>query len=257
MTMREAWPVFVSLLGSFGLLKHGRVVDLRSGGKSQTLVAELAIQSNHGLERAELLGSLWPRSEPELAAHSLNTLLYDLHRRLGDVLNGQPPIVHQGSTYFLNVPAGIGVDIAAFESAASTGDAARRAGNAEGAKCAYTEAAALYRGDLCVGEDVRHVLDRERLRVRYLTLQDALADILFAEAHYRRALERSLDLLAHDPCREDAHRLAMRCYVRLGERAQAFRQYQLCRSILRAEFDAEPEAATTALFDQVRQDATI
>jgi DNA-binding SARP family transcriptional activator len=59
-------------------------------------------------------------------------------------------------------------------------------------------------------------------------------------------------MLASDPCREDAHRLVMRCYVRLGERAQALRQYQLCKQILRAEYDVAPEDATTALYDRVR-----
>ena len=46
----------------------------------------------------------------------------------------------------------------------------------------------------------------------------------------------------------------MRCYVRVGQRAQALRQYQLCKAILLDEFDAEPEPATTALYQQVRLD---
>jgi hypothetical protein len=61
-------------------------------------------------------------------------------------------------------------------------------------------------------------------------------------------------LLTHDPCREDGHRTAMRCHVRLGERAQALRQYMLCEAVLRTEFNAKPEPATTVLFDQVRLD---
>jgi DNA-binding SARP family transcriptional activator len=44
----------------------------------------------------------------------------------------------------------------------------------------------------------------------------------------------------------------MRCHVRRGERSQALRQYRLCQQILRAEFDAAPEPATEALFEQVR-----
>jgi DNA-binding SARP family transcriptional activator len=59
-------------------------------------------------------------------------------------------------------------------------------------------------------------------------------------------------LLADDPCREDAHRLAMRCYMQRGQRAMALHQYHVCVDILRMEFDASPEAATTALFDQIR-----
>jgi hypothetical protein len=44
----------------------------------------------------------------------------------------------------------------------------------------------------------------------------------------------------------------MRCYVRLGERAQALHQYRLCEAMLRSEFQATPEPATTELFDRIR-----
>ena len=59
-------------------------------------------------------------------------------------------------------------------------------------------------------------------------------------------------LLARDSCREDAHRLVMRCYVKRGERAAALRHYQVCADLLRVEFDASPEPATVALFEQIR-----
>lgn len=74
----------------------------------------------------------------------------------------------------------------------------------------------------------------------------------FKVTDYAVSLRYSQLLLTLDPYREDAHRLAMRCYVRRGERSQALRQYRLCVHALRAEFDAAPEPATTALFDEVR-----
>jgi hypothetical protein len=46
----------------------------------------------------------------------------------------------------------------------------------------------------------------------------------------------------------------MRCHVRRGERAQALRQYRLCESVLRSEFETDPEPATKALFEQIRLD---
>ena len=78
-----------------------------------------------------------------------------------------------------------------------------------------------------------------------------------ADAHYRAGeygacLEQAWRLLGHDPCREDAHRVVMRCHVQRGERAAALRHYQICAHILYTEFDAAPEPATTALFDQIR-----
>src|SRR5262249_1379632 len=100
----------------------------------------------------------------------------------------------------------------------------------------------------------RTTVRRERLRALYLSLLGRLADRGFQERDYAAALAYALRLLSHDPCREDAHRLAMRCHVRLGERAQALRQYRVCAQVLASEFQVRPEPATDALFDQVRLD---
>lgn len=253
-SQRQTWPVFVGVLGSFLLLESGSAVVVRPGGKVEVLLAELAVRAERGAPRDELLNALWPASDPSLAAHSLNELVSSLHRRFRDALGGRGLVIRTAGRYALNLADGVGLDLAAFEAAADAGDASLKAGDVASARRAYAEASGLYRGDLCIASDVRHVVDRERLRMRYLRLRSALADALFAQHDYRGALSSSLDVLGHDPCREDAHRLAIRCHMRLGERAQALRQYQVCCAILRSEFDAEPEASTTALYHQVRLD---
>jgi DNA-binding SARP family transcriptional activator len=103
-----------------------------------------------------------------------------------------------------------------------------------------------------VETDVGSLLERERLRARFLSLLGYLADERYDAGDYGACLEQAWRLLGHDPCREDAHRVVMRCYVQRGERAAALRHYQVCVHILHAEFDAAPEPATTALFDQIR-----
>jgi DNA-binding SARP family transcriptional activator len=75
-----------------------------------------------------------------------------------------------------------------------------------------------------------------------------LADYFYLVADYPACLQYANRLLENDACREDAHRLLMRCLVRQGERAQALRQYRLCMHILHAEFDTVPERDTTRLF---------
>ena len=98
------------------------------------------------------------------------------------------------------------------------------------------------------------MIERERLRARYLHARSQLADHEFARGRYGEALSNALEVLAHDPCREDAHRMAMRSYVRMGERSQALRQYRMCRQMLAQEFDAVPESTTETLFERIRLD---
>jgi DNA-binding transcriptional activator of the SARP family len=240
------------LLGGFRLLKGGEAVALRPGGKVESVLSELALNRERGIGQDGLLEAVWPSADPVLASHSLHSLLYALHRELGDALAGEAPVVRAAGRYRLNAGAGVSVDLDAFEAAASAGDAADRRGDRPAAQAAYDHAAVLYRGDLCSDGDVRHLLYRESLRARQVALLAALADYDFIAGDYPAAAARSLDLLVHDPCREDAHRVVMRCYLHMGKRAQALRQYQLCAAMLRAEFDADPEPATTELYHAVR-----
>jgi len=244
--------VRVCMLGSFRVVKQGIPVALRPGGKVEQLFGLLALHPRDGVARDEVLGALWPASDLPLAGQSLNTLVYWLHRTLGDALAGRPPVRRIDGRYRLNTDDGVRVDIMEFDAAVETGDRRGRDGDRLGAIASYDGAVALYTGDLVTATDVRQLLERERLRARYLGVRARLADHQFSIGDYDGALENALALLASDPCREDAHRMAMRCYVRVGQRAQAMRQYAICRDVLALEFSATTEPATDELFDVIR-----
>jgi DNA-binding SARP family transcriptional activator len=246
------WPVLVRVLGPFRLVKRDQPVAVRSGGKTEALLCRLALESSNGVPRETLLEALWPDAEPELAAQSLSSLVYSLHRQLGDALGGAAPVTHEQGAYRLNQEAGVGVDLACFDLLVGAGDRELEHERPELAATLYRRAVGLYGGDLCLAREVRAVVERERLRARYMTVLGWLADHHCAAGDYGAALEFALKLLASDPCREDAHRLVMRCHVRRGERAQALHQYRVCKQILSTEYDAAPEPATTALYDRIR-----
>jgi DNA-binding SARP family transcriptional activator len=245
-------PVVICLLGSFRVLGAGQPIRLRGGSKAEALLSSLAVRGKHGQTREQLLDSLWPDSEPNLAGQSLNSLVYSLHRLLGSHLDDQPPVQYSGGWYRLNRAAGVAVDVHLFEQSADSADKYIAGGQPEQAAATYQHAVDLYRGDLCAGADVHGLVERERLRARFLNVLAHLADFHFSTADYDACLDAVLRLLAADPCREDAHRLAMRSYLRRGERAQALRQYRLCEAILATEFETVPEPATRALFERIR-----
>ena len=251
-TERDGSPIFICLLGEFRVFQAGEPVVLRGGGKSEALLAALALRNGQGAPRESLLVTLWPDAEPELASQSLSTLVYGLRKLLGDAIGGAAPVLQVGGLYRLNAQAGVAVDVWRFETLAALGDQRLRAGEVDLGMAAYGHAVDLYRGDLQAGSDVYALVQRERLRSLNANLLARLADHAFAACDFAGALRQAARLLSTDACREDAHRMAMRCYVRLGERAQALRQYRLCAEILRTEFEAAPEPATTALFDQIR-----
>jgi DNA-binding SARP family transcriptional activator len=248
------WPILICLLGGFRLLKMGQPIAAFGGAKTEVLLSALGTRYRDRLPREQLLSMLWPDSDRVLAGQSLNSLVHTLQKRLGDAIGGLALVLYTSGYYRLNVEAGVGVDLACFEALADAGDRQARMGDRPAAAASYGHAVRLYRGDLCAGTDSQSVVERECLHARYLTLLARLAEHHYGEGDYAACLDYAQRMLRSDPCREDAHRWAMRCHVRLGERGEAMRQYRLCAKLLRAEYDTDPEPETTALFERVRHD---
>lgn len=245
-------PVAISVLGSVRLSLGGTPMSLAQESKSAHLLLCLVLAREHRLPRTHILEALWPESDPALAGQALNSLNHQLNKTSARHLNGQGLIVHETGHYQLNASDRLWIDLDHFVRWSETG---RRLLSTDdvAAGIAYCEQAlALYQGDLCSDSTIQTVIERERLRAAFLDLLVRLADHHYAHDDPGKALHYTQRVLAHDPCREDAHRQAMRCYVRLGQRAQAFRHYRLCGQALAAEFDVQPEPATVALYEQIR-----
>lgn len=247
-----SWPVFICLLGGFCVLKSGHPLVLRNAEKLSALLSNLAIQDHFSASREQLIHTMWPNTQAELAGHALNSLVYNLHKLLGEAIGGARPILCLDGYYQLNVEAGIGVDIAYFDTLTREGHHQEKTGQMSLAIRTYERAIELYRGDLCIVSNTQALILCEALRARYFTVLARLADHYFEVRNYAECLVYALRLLAADPCREDAHRTVMRCYVRQGQRAQALHQYRVCTAILRSEFNAAPEPSTEALYQQIQ-----
>ena len=248
-------PVMISLLGSFKLTLYNKLAPISNGSKFESLLVCLALDQQRCVSRSQLLEQLWPESDLALAGQSLNSLIYQLNKLTKEFSKQTHLIGHEGGYYYLNRSENVGIDIDYFDTWRAEGARLFDQGQAEQGIAYYERALALYQGDLSGGEsNIQTVIERERLRAAFLDLLASLADAAYSHDNPTKALAYIHPLLMHEPCREDAHRLAMCCYVHLGKRSQALRQYQLCCQILATEFDAEPEAATETLFHQIRLD---
>ncbi len=242
----------VALLGRFRLTLHGNAVPVAYGSKTESLLSCLALVYPQPVPRPYLLDLLWPESDPAFAVQSLNSLTHRLNKLSSATLHGAALIAHEEGTYSFHTASGIGVDIAYFENWSYRGTHLLESGD-EATGLDYCERAlALYQGDLYGDPSINTMIERERLRAAFLTLLARVADFHYRHDRPAESLRYVHRLLHHDPCREDAHRQAMRCYMRLGQRAQALRQYHICGQALANEYDAAPEPLTEALYDQLR-----
>lgn len=245
--------VQIMLLGTTNLRLNKQSLPLSQGSKAENLLIHLTLAQGRRLPRAHLLNYLWPEQELPLAAQSLNSLVYRLNTHFKQTRHAVQLVGYDDGYYFLHAEQ-VAVDIDYFEQWQQQGKRQLARGEAEQGITYYEQALALYRGDLCSEANVgsfQLTIERERLRCLYLDLLAQLADH-YLPANPMQALTYIYSLLNHDPCREDAHRQAMRCYMKLGVRAQALRQYQFCCQALATEYGAQPEPATQQLFEQIR-----
>lgn len=234
--------VTIRLLGGFeASLASGRSLSL-AGRKTQALLAVLALPPGKPRTRDKLTALLWSdRGEPQ-ARSSFRQSLSELRKALSDL--EAPGLISDRDTVRL-APEAVEVDAVTFERLVDRGTPGGLA-----------DAAALYRGDLLDGFDVRDAafedwlrLERERLRDK---AREGLGQLLDGQSG-EQAVATARRLLALDPLNEATHRTLMRLYAEDGDRSLAIQQYKACREVLQAELGIEPEATTQDLAEEIRR----
>jgi ATP/maltotriose-dependent transcriptional regulator MalT len=199
-----------------------------------------------GLRREHIAEKFWPDHAPAKLDGIFRSTFYRLRRALF-----RDSVLFADGLYHFNREVDYWFDVEEFEGLLD------RAGQAQTLDrlqeiALLGDALALYRGDYLEG--VYHdwcVLERERLRGRYLAALETLARLYADRKDLHRAIELYQRLLVQDPYREPAHQALMRCYFRLGDRAAAIRQYQACANVLREELGLDPTPETEALYLQI------
>jgi DNA-binding SARP family transcriptional activator len=208
------------------------------------------------------MGWLWPDSNLKKARWSLNSAIHSLRKLLGrcpsSVSGGGSVtyIVLEEGYYRLSPAVGVATDIEDFDERYERGRRLERMGRAEEAASTYEDAIALYRGDYLL-EDLYEdwtMVERERLSNAHVEMLDRLAVYYMESGQLRDSVRACYKVLEKDRCHEDSHRLLMSCYVRLGQRGRALRQYRLCERILSQEYGTAPSTETRSLYQSLLED---
>jgi DNA-binding SARP family transcriptional activator len=230
----------LELLGGFRLrTRAGEAVRLPTN-KARALLAFLALHPGEPQGRAKLWTLLWSDFGEAQARDSLRQTLSLLRKALAEA--AEPVLVAQADGIVFE-PAGISIDVGAFE---------QLAGQTEPEPLA--QAAELYRGDLLDGLQLRSpefegwmTAERQRLRESAVGALGKLLDHQLAACAVERGIHTAARRLALDPLQERAHRALMELYCKQGRYTAAMRQYRSCAERLGQELGIEPDAATQAL----------
>jgi predicted ATPase/class 3 adenylate cyclase/Tfp pilus assembly protein PilF len=114
----------------------------------------------------------------------------------------------------------------------------------------------LYRGELLEGCSEEWALqERQTREAGYLSALERLAEVACAEGKPALAVDHLRRVVTADPMRESAQRALMSALAADGNYAEAVQVYREVRLRLREQLNADPDAATTALFERLRREA--
>lgn len=204
------------------------------------------------LDRDVICDQLWPDLSPDVAQRDFKVALNALYKALEPQREAGAPsayVVRDGSLYGLRPEADVWLDAEEFERAVIEGDALLDTDHAA-ALNHYRRALSLYTGDFLEEYIYEDWCSEERghLRTLYLRAADRLSRALLKDHTWEAAIQVCQLIITRDNCWENAYRLMMVAYARLGNRAQALRIYQSLEDHLRAELGVDPAPETRALY---------
>lgn len=252
------------VLGAFALQFDGQLVTSFPTDKARALLAYLALEAGRSHVREQLAALLWPKIAGELALTNLRKTLHRLRETLNATAPGMSDILLTSTRQTIQLNAErLAVDSADFERLLTSCTIHPHPSLHHCDECLarLEQAAELYRGELLAGLGLADapafeewlLLRREALHQQLLGALSTLAAAYEARGEYERAHAYATRQLNEDPYREEAHRQVMRLLAQRGLAHQALAQYERCREVLANELGVEPEAATTALYEQIRR----
>lgn len=251
----------VQLFGTFRVWRGPHEIQTREWQreKARQLFQLLLTHRGHWVQREQICAWLWPDADLEAAERQFKVTLNALNAALEPT---RPPRIapffvrRQGLAYSFAPSYGVWIDVDEFELRAA---AAAAADDPDFARRNAQIAVQLYRGDYLAESlyDPWTTEERERLLARYLAVAVDYAARLSAEGDQAQAVQLCEQVLRRDRCYEEAYQVLMRAHARAGSRSQAMRSYHRCLQALRDELGMEPLPETTALYEQLRRNATI
>jgi two-component SAPR family response regulator len=262
-TWNQSSPLLqIYCLGPFQVRINQKIIETWKSIKAKSLYIYLITQQGRPVSKDILMDVFWPGFSPSLANNSLKTAVRLLRQTFSSAYIKESDftwIKYQSGHYMVNMDVNIWLDVMQFEQHWNTGKQLEKDHKLDEAIVEYEAAEALYHGDYLeenLYEDWTS-LRREALKDIYLTILNKLAMYSMEKDNYYDCINNCQKILARDPCREDAYRLIMRCYSRLGQRNRAIAWYNLCKTVIMKELNVSPDQYTVVLYNSLFDNKSI
>lgn len=216
------------------------------GRQGRLALVRLVLGRHEPLPVDRLAHALWGDALPSSWEPSLRAVVSKLRGALA-AAGGDATIASDAGCYQLRSPgAWVDAEVAARE--VDRAEGSLRSGAHAGAWSGAATASAIARRPLLPGEDLPWVAEaRGRHRAVLVRALDVLAEVWLARGDAGLAVAVAREVVALEPFREPGVRLLMRAHLATGDRAEALRVYERCRTLLASELGVDPDPATAAV----------
>lgn len=234
---RDTGALDVRLLGQARFSVGGNPVKFAKRGVTVAMLGYLLLHGDRPVARDLLSFTMFPDFDEESALGEMRRYLHLALKALPP--NDEPWIIADATTVRWNPNAQARIDVREFERLSESRET-------------FADAAAEYGGDLLpeIYEDWV-LVERERLRTRYLNVLSALVHDARSARDYKNAIGHARRLLTEDPWREDIVRHVLAARYEMGDGAGAIAEFDRFTRSLREELQAVPMPETRALRDAI------
>lgn len=240
--------ISICFLGTFRLFRKGRRIDLPGGARQRSLLAYLFFHTTSNIHRDKIIRWFWPDHDPDCAKNNLNVAVCNLRKFLEKHI-AQEVICFRNDYFFINPDLQLYHDTSAFLQAFHQGKECERHDKTGKAAHWYKLAAQL--GSEFLEEFQQEgwtVWPREEFTEKYFHALDVLSSYQLESQQYDAALETLRSMLYKDDCLEFVHNKIMACYLAIGKKEKAVRQFHECERILKEKLNMQPSSETAALY---------
>lgn len=245
-------PLRIVTLGRFAVWKGHIPIPSKAWLRRRAgeLFRFLLLQPERKAGREVVLEALWPEHDTHSAADLLHQSTSALRHILEPDLPEKLPsryLNYEGEEIRLVLPAGSIVDFEVFRTQLRSAVASRRAD-------ALQEALDLYQGELLPMDRYREWTDALRTRLAELYLEGlvTLASLFLEQERFTDALDRVYQALHLDPWNEEAVRVGMLTYLKLGSAPYALRLYRRLVEVLNRELGINPRRDLQELAESIQ-----
>lgn len=227
------------------VLGEGRLM----GRQSRLAFAFLVGEHLRAVSRDELAEELWLGAVPPSWERSLSALISKLRALLASA--GVPDVALTGSFghYQLLLPAGAWIDVEAASEAIDRAESTLRGDKPREAWGWAQVAYQISRRTFLMGEEGPWVTSkRSELRDVLVRAHECLSEPSVWHKEPAYAVRHAREAIDMEPFRETSYQLLMRAHAAVGNRAEALRVYERCRSLLSEELGVSPSPQTEAVY---------